>query len=714
MPNQVSGLLGYNFYLINSDGVTYTKLNDLPLAESAPYIASNLLPGTDYRGKLFITSVDLAGNETAKVPYTDVATQTGTTGPGGSALSSTYRTGIDSIAARAITAGCGPRLTIGVVSPLLGNYVKTYGGVGTDADHFRAASQSKSFVGATVLRAITAGLISLTDPLSTYLPGYAVDPTIAQLLSMRSGIFDYEGNSALATNFTLTPTYSYTNAQIIALIKAGTTGRTHASEFAPGSTYYYTNSNYFLLAKIVEAVDPSHRSIGDIITQDLFIPLGMVNSYCETGTQVPQSPYSPGYDFNPIAAFIGLKLRRDVSNQNSEVVGPAGFVVSTISDMLLWGQELRDGTLISPTLHSLRDTSFPTSMDIPAANRYGFNKTGPDHYEYGYGSLRVGALVGHDGSWLGYDSVTMYEPSTGTVISVFENFQTTGLLSLALVLYEVANLLHPGSADYTNFSTRQGISATIPKMGSSSFVQLPAPFTETNMVRTNSPVPLNPSSPTAGCWVTLRGGNGGGAPGAGDINQTGGGGGNGGGYTLRYWIPVSLLGSTYSTAWGRGGASNQDGTDSVFSSGTVALTANGGPKGSPATATYQAYTAPSVGGSWSAVNLPGATGFNGSPGGQGYMQNGLPGSPNTNGAGAGGGGGGGNTVLGIGLGGAGGVTPNGAGGVGGNSTSGHPAAGTAGANGTDGGGGGGGGGWAAPGGLGGSGSDGEVIVEWVA
>ncbi|ATN88620.1 minor tail protein [Mycobacterium phage Demsculpinboyz] len=172
------------------------------------------------------------------------------------------------------------------------------------------------------------------------------------------------------------------------------------------------------------------------------------------------------------------------------------------------------------------------------------------------------------------------------------------------------------------------------------------PFTEENVNRTNAPVPVG----TTGAWVRLGGAGGGG--GSGRRSNSGyryGGGGGGGGAYIDVWVPVELMGPTYSTTRGLGGAGGAksysgDGKDgsagsaSSFSSGSVSLTANGGQGGKKGTSSSSS-GARGLGGTAVITGLD-ATGFSGGNGGNGGSSP-TSGQSRTNGAGAGGKGGGG-------------------------------------------------------------------------
>lgn len=747
MANRVSGLAGYNTYVKDPVTGLYTKNNTTPVADLAQYTFTNLLPNTDYSTLLFWTSVDNDGNESAKNPYTPAASmKTLNPTPQQSPMSTTDVAALTALVQKCMASDSATGVTVSIVGPK-GYWTQSFGSGTGNTSSFLIASQTKTFTGTVILMMLDKGLIaSLDDPLSKYLPGYPVDPTIRQIMMMQSGIYDYEQNSSLAQNFTITPTSAMTVDQIIAMIKASAAG--NVSVFTPGTKYFYTNSNYYVLAKIAESLDPTKRTIDQIITQDIFGPLGMLNTRFRTATGTPPSPYAAGQDFNPILAIFGLAVRRDVSSQNPAFIWAAGAIDSVISDMVKWGAELRDGTLLSPASHQLRMTTFSQQPQTPT---YGLNHTGPPTFGYGLGFVQVGSWFGHDGSWLGYDSCTMFEPVTGTIISVYENFQTAGLLALATIWYELAEYLYPNSANQPGYMTGSAASGSaglsLHKLstdaeGSVYDVGSFQPFNELYTAGGLDSV-TGKTTPTeaSGVYVTLIGGGGPGGNGGGNINQSGGSGGGGGGRVNRIWIPMSLLGPTYDAIYGLGGTPGNPGGDSIFRSGSIVLTAKGGATGA-ATAAYQATIGGGVGGGWTAVpaaiNGIAVTGVNGQPGGTSSMYGGgVGGSDTVNDSPAGGGGGGGNQNAGTPgvkggdslteIGGAGGTTAlspanvddppplhAGAGGGGGTGAANYGYAGHPGAAGGKYGGGGGGGGctWGSSAGAGGPGGPGAAFLEW--
>ena len=133
---------------------------------------------------------------------------------------------------------------------------------------FQIASLSKPFTAAAILRLAERGRIDLHAPLSRVLPDYPGGDrlTIHHLLSHRSGIpnvNDFDEYEAIQ----LRP---QTTGNLVALFKS------KPLEFAPGARYAYSNSNYNLLAHIIERV--SGQSYGDFLQREILAPLAMAHT----------------------------------------------------------------------------------------------------------------------------------------------------------------------------------------------------------------------------------------------------------------------------------------------------------------------------------------------------------------------------------------------------------------------------------------------------
>jgi CubicO group peptidase (beta-lactamase class C family) len=114
----------------------------------------------------------------------------------------------------------------------------------TPQTKFRIASMTKPFTAAAIMRLQEKNLLSVHDLLSKYIPDYPNGDkiTLHHLLTHTSGIPNYYKHWDDVRNC----------SKLEDLILAF---KSWQSEFEPGSNYAYSNSNYSLLAYIIEKQD---------------------------------------------------------------------------------------------------------------------------------------------------------------------------------------------------------------------------------------------------------------------------------------------------------------------------------------------------------------------------------------------------------------------------------------------------------------------------
>jgi len=135
----------------------------------------------------------------------------------------------------------------------------------TPETKFHLASISKSFTAAAILILEERGLLNVSDPLSKYIPDYPEGDkiTIHHLLIHTSGI----PNVNDFPDYNAKSKFPQTPASIIEMFK------NRPLTMKPGERYSYSNSNYNVLAFIIEKV--SGKSYGDFLKENIFDPLGM-------------------------------------------------------------------------------------------------------------------------------------------------------------------------------------------------------------------------------------------------------------------------------------------------------------------------------------------------------------------------------------------------------------------------------------------------------
>jgi CubicO group peptidase (beta-lactamase class C family) len=197
----------------------------------------------------------------------------------------------------------------------------------TPRSRFNIASNGKQFTALAVLKLEKEGKLRLTDDIRRYLPGLYPslhEPLrIEHLLTHTSGIRDVYDLWALQ-GLTWWKA-SFTNDTALQLLL-----RQKELNQPPGKAYRYSNSNYILLALLIEKA--SGRSFREY-TNELFQALGMKATAFETNHKGIEGPVARAYfNFGSWTTF----------DWKWEVCGD-GNLFSTLEDQIRWEQILQGG-----------------------------------------------------------------------------------------------------------------------------------------------------------------------------------------------------------------------------------------------------------------------------------------------------------------------------------------------------------------------------------
>jgi len=187
---------------------------------------------------------------------------------------------------------------------------------------FDIGSTSKQFTAAAILLLIREGKLGLDDDLRARLPempDYGRKITIRDLLHHTSGLRDY---TVLMTMGTGVHEIDYRSAEdAVALIT-----RQKALNFLPGTHFMYSNTNYFLLARIVERA--SGKQFSQFMQERIFVPLGMENTRVATHFDSVVPHLASAYKSAASGGF-------SVFMTNWEHIGESR-VLSTVADLARW------------------------------------------------------------------------------------------------------------------------------------------------------------------------------------------------------------------------------------------------------------------------------------------------------------------------------------------------------------------------------------------
>jgi D-alanyl-D-alanine carboxypeptidase len=114
--------------------------------------------------------------------------------------------------------------------------------------HFRIASITTTMTSAVILQLAQEDKLRLDDPISNYVPGVpnGDNITLAELLEMRSGLYDYTSTPEIAPFFDNDPTKVWAPQEVLAI------SFEHPPNCPPGTSYEYSNTNYALLGLVAK------------------------------------------------------------------------------------------------------------------------------------------------------------------------------------------------------------------------------------------------------------------------------------------------------------------------------------------------------------------------------------------------------------------------------------------------------------------------------
>ncbi|WP_026135414.1 serine hydrolase domain-containing protein [Nafulsella turpanensis] len=307
----------------------------------------------------------------------------------------------DSLVGLFIESGQVPGMVVAIAKNGQPVFSRAYGkaDVEIDADAsletvFGIASVTKQFTAAAILRLVEEGRLSLSDPITKYLPDYPVQGhqvSIHHLLSHTSGIGDYRfRNEALPDWYRLDLSYE----------KMVELWGHQPFDFKPGEGFGYSNMGYYLLGQIIERVTGIKwvEYAGPALLQ----PLGLQHTlFNEARRVIPNRAEGYLHDGNKL---INLPFR------SIHLFSAGGGLSSTTGDLLRWTHLLYQGKVVSP--ESLQQMTSPTVL------------TNGDTVGYGYG-LYVSELGAHrkiyHGGTFGFGAFLSHYPEEGLSIGILSN-----------------------------------------------------------------------------------------------------------------------------------------------------------------------------------------------------------------------------------------------------------------------------------------------------
>ncbi|MBK0382700.1 beta-lactamase family protein [Pedobacter sp. SD-b] len=262
---------------------------------------------------------------------------------------------------------------------------------------FQLASISKTMTGTAVLMLMERGKLKLSQTVDEFYPEFPYKGiTIEMLLSHRSGLNNY----VYFTDGIWKDKYkAMTNQDVIKLYAQ----YKPAPYFPPNRQFHYNNTNFMLLAAIVEKISGEDFDI--FMKQNVFNPAGMKHTAIYSTAK---------YEKIPVDVVGHDRVWRRSVRQNF-LDGPTGDkgVYSTVEDLFLFDRALRDGLLLKK---STLDSAYTPHSKLQ--NQY---------FGYGLGwrmfvdSTKNEQVIYHTGWWHGFRHIFLRDMKRDITIVILSN-----------------------------------------------------------------------------------------------------------------------------------------------------------------------------------------------------------------------------------------------------------------------------------------------------
>ena len=275
----------------------------------------------------------------------------------------------------------------------------------TSTTPFVIGSLSKSITALAVLQLVDAGKVDLDSPVRRYLPEFRVADagatdriTVRDLLTHTSGLSTAVGVAPLTTPATTL------DARVRDLAAAQLTSE-------PGTRYAYSNANYLVLGRLVEAV--SAEPFGTYVRTHVFDPLGMAHAATDRATADAAGLTD--------AHRLWFGLADDHAPLDRPDLVPAGWISASADDLgRLLIAELDGGryggrSVVSPTAtREMQTGTVPTG-------------TGDERMGMGWVSSTLDGerIVAHTGSTTDMAAIQVLVPGRHLGVAVLFNAQST-------------------------------------------------------------------------------------------------------------------------------------------------------------------------------------------------------------------------------------------------------------------------------------------------
>jgi D-alanyl-D-alanine carboxypeptidase len=293
-----------------------------------------------------------------------------------------------------------------------------------DTSHlFEMASVTKMYTATIIFQLMEEGLLSLDDTVGQYLPPMNYIPsgtTIRNMLKHRSGLYSYTNNSAIVNEWFGDPDSIWPHLQMI---------NTYVNSpplFSQGASWSYSNTNFFLLGMIIEAI--TGNTFAEELKNRILIPYGLSHIVFPPDDSIPATN-TPGWTNFTTSGVYDTDASAILNDCSRSMAYTAGAIIAKPADACKFTKLLWTGNILSDS--SLNIMKQCTNLPLSTSYVNG----------YGYGAQRFlfwgKTYYGHNGDISGFTEMTFYgtTDSVGVIISINRNSAPRGAIAIDLMSF---------------------------------------------------------------------------------------------------------------------------------------------------------------------------------------------------------------------------------------------------------------------------------------
>ncbi|HYW35571.1 MAG TPA: serine hydrolase domain-containing protein [Balneolaceae bacterium] len=344
-----------------------------------------------------------------------------------------FTTKVDTIASEVLQKTGVPSASVAVVRHGKIVYLHAYGAAklhprvaANTSMRYAIGSISKQFTSASILLLEQQGKLSLEDHISKWLPGLtrANEVTLREVLSHTSGYQDFWPQDYVPPMM----------QKPMSPRKILNRWAKKPLDFAPGTKWQYSNTNYLIAAQIVEKI--SGEPIYTFVKQHILSPLNMssVVNY-DKGKMTDQDP--TGY------MRYGLGPLRHAKHEGAGWMSGAAELAMTPRDLAKWDISIINESLLQPQSYKQLETEVRLKSGVGTNYGLGVDVRMMDGHR----------LISHSGEVSGFTAENMVFPDDSAAVVVLTNQMAAS--AAGTIARRISGLLFNKQDKQTAMRTRQ-------------------------------------------------------------------------------------------------------------------------------------------------------------------------------------------------------------------------------------------------------------------